>query len=49
MTFIIQLKRFQNKYGYIPPLKTLGSKFKDNQLLHSIVNGKIVLEDLNNL
>ncbi len=39
--FIIPVKRFQIKYGYVPSMKTYGSKFKDNNILFAFNAGYI--------
>lgn len=44
ITVIIPLKRFQKKYGFIPEVKTLGSKLNDNYFLSSIASGQIDLK-----
>lgn len=43
ITVIIPLKRFQKKYGFIPEVKTFGSKLNDNYFLSSISSGQIDL------
>ena len=45
-TFVIPVKRFQKKYGYLPSLKTCGSKFRDYQILTKIACGEFDVEKL---
>jgi hypothetical protein len=39
--FVIPVTRFEKKYGYIPSVKTWGSRFKDNNIIYSFNAGLI--------